>query len=226
MKITVMGTGPAGRTVAGGLAKLGHDVVIGTRDPQSTLERTEPNAMGAPPFSTWHARHGEVGLAAYAEAAARAEIVINLTNGLGSIEALAAAGADNLAGKILVDIANPLDFSQGLPPSLNPVNTDSLGEQIQAAFPETKVVKTLNNMTAGLIVDPGRAGGGDHSVFVSGNDAEAKAAVTTLLESLGHQDVIDLGDISTARGPEMLMPIWLRLWAALGTPDFNFKIVR
>lgn len=226
MKIAVMGTGPAGRTVAGALAKLGHDVVIGTRDPQATLERTEPNAMGVPPFATWHAKHGEVGLAAYADAAAPAEIIVNLTNGMGSIEAITAAGAENLAGKILVDIANGLDPSQGFPPSLKPVNTDSLGEQIQRAFPEARVVKTLNNMPATLIADPGRAGGGDHTVFVSGNDAGAKLEVTSLLNSLGHQDVIDLGDITTARGPEMMMAVWLRLWAALGTADFNFKIVR
>jgi predicted dinucleotide-binding enzyme len=152
--------------------------------------------------------------------------IVNLTNGLGSIDALTAADAEHLAGKILMDIANPLDLSGGFPPSLNPVNTDSLGEQIQRAFPEARVVKTLNNMQAGLIVDPGRVAGGDHTVFVSGNDAGAKSAVTSLLQSLGHQDVIDLGDITTARGPEMMMPVWLRLLGALGTPDFNFKIVR
>jgi predicted dinucleotide-binding enzyme len=226
VKFAVMGTGPAGRTVSAALAKLGHDVVIGTRDPQSTLERQEPNAMGIPPFAAWHAEHGEVGLAAYAAAAAPAGIIVNLTNGRGSVEALTAAGAGNLAGKILVDIANPLDPSQGFPPSLNPVNTDSLGEQIQRAFPDAKVVKTLNTMPAGLMVDPGRVTGGDHSVFVSGNDAGAKLEVTSLLNSLGHQDVIDLGDISTARGPEMMMAVWLRLWDALGTADFHFKIVR
>jgi predicted dinucleotide-binding enzyme len=226
MKIAVMGTGPAGRTVAAALAELGHDVVIGTRDPRSTLARQEPNAMGVPPFATWHAEHGGIGLAAYAEAAAAAGLIVNLTNGQVSIEALTAAGADNLAGKILVDIANALDPSHGFPPSLNPVNTDSLGEQIQRAFPAAKVVKTLNTMPAGLMVDPGRAAGGDHSVFVSGNDAGAKLEVTSLLHSLGHEDVIDLGDISTARGPEMMMAVWLRLWAALGTADFNFKIVR
>jgi predicted dinucleotide-binding enzyme len=226
MKIAVLGTGFAGRTVATGLAKLGHEVVIGTRDPQATLARQEPGRMGTPPFAQWRAQHVNVALAAYPEAAAAAEIIVNLTNGLGSIDALTAAGAENLAGKILMDIANPLDLSGGFPPSLNPVNTDSLGEQIQRAFPEARVVKTLNNMQAGLIVDPGRVAGGDHTVFVSGNDAGAKSAVTSLLQSLGHQDVIDLGDITTARGPEMMMPVWLRLLGALGTPDFNFKIVR
>lgn len=226
MKIAVLGTGFAGRTVAAGLAKLGHEVVIGTRDPQATLARQDTDAMGTPPFAQWRAQHLDVALATYSEAAAAAELVVNLTNGMGSLEALAAAGAKNLSGKILVDIANPLDLSLGFPPSLNPVNTDSLGEEIQRAFPEARVVKTLNNMQAGLMVNPGRVAGGDHTVFVSGNDADAKNAVSALLQSLGHQDIIDLGDITTARGPEMMMPVWLRLIGALGTPDFNFKIVR
>ncbi|GAP56703.1 metalloreductase STEAP3 [Arthrobacter sp. Hiyo6] len=226
MKIAVLGTGTVGRTIAGALAGLGHDVVIGTRDPVATLARTEPDAMGAAPFAQWLEEHGHVHLARYADVATDAELVINATSGAGSIAALSAAGAENLAGKILMDIANPLDFSHGMPPTLNPVNTDSLGEQIQRTFPDAKVVKTLNTMNASLMVDPGRAAGGDHSVFVSGNDSDAKREVTGLLKSLGHQDVIDLGDISTARGSEMLLPIWLRLWGALGTANFNFKIAR
>lgn len=152
--------------------------------------------------------------------------MVNATNGAASLEALAAAGAANLAGKILVDVSNPLDFSQGMPPSLNPVNTESLGERIQASFPRTRVVKTLNTMNAGLMVDPARLAGGDHTVFLSGDDAGAKSVVTGLLRELGHRDIIDLGDMTTARGAEMLLPLWLRLYGALGTPDFNIKVVR
>lgn len=226
MKIAVMGTGSTGRTLAGALAKLGHEVVVGTRDPEATLSREEPDSMGTPPFAQWHAGHRQVSIAAYREAAGEAEIIINATNGAHSLTALSAAGAANLAGKVLIDVANPLDFSLGMPPSLNPVNTDSLAERIQRAFPETKVVKTLNTMNASVMVNPARLGGGNHSTFVSGNDADAKQAVTALLGSLGHSDVIDLGDISSARGAEMVLPIWLRLMGALGTPDFNFKIVR
>ncbi len=226
MKIAVLGTGMVGRTIAGALAGLGHDVVIGTRDPKATLARTEPDMMGTAPFAQWHAANTGIGVAAFAEAAAGAELIVNATHGGGSLAALSAAGSGNLAGKIIMDIANPLDFSQGMPPSLNPVNTDSLGEQIQRAFPEARVVKTLNTMTASVMVDPARVAGGDHSVFVSGNDADAKAAVTELLKGFGHRDVIDLGDITTARGAEMLLPIWLRLWGALGTGEFNFKIAR
>jgi predicted dinucleotide-binding enzyme len=226
MRIAVLGTGSVGPTIAGALAALGHDVLIGTRDPQATLARTEAGPTGGPPFAAWHAEHSSVGVATFADAAADAEIVINATNGAGSLEALNAAGAENLAGKVLVDVANPLDFSRGFPPSLNPVNTDSLGEQIQRAFPEARVVKTLNTMTASVMVDPAAVAGGDHSVFVSGNDAAAKETVTGLLKGFGHRDIIDLGDLTTARGAEMILPLWVRLWGTLGTATFNFKIAR
>jgi predicted dinucleotide-binding enzyme len=226
MKIAVLGTGMVGRTIAGALAGLGHDVVIGTRDPQATLARAEPDMMGTAPFAQWHAENSEISLVPFADAAADAELIVNATNGSGSLAALAAVGTGNLAGKVIMDIANPLDFSQGMPPSLNPVNTNSLGEEIQRAFPQSRVVKTLNTMNASVMVDPARVAGGDHSVFVSGDDADAKAAVTEILKGLGHRDVIDLGDITSARGSEMLLPIWLRLWGALGTGEFNFKIAR
>jgi predicted dinucleotide-binding enzyme len=226
MRIAVLGTGSVGPTIAGALAALGHDVLIGTRDPQATLARTEAGPTGGPPFAAWHAEHSSVGVATFADAAAGAEIVINATNGAGSLEALNAAGAENLAGKVLIDVANPLDFSRGFPPSLNPVNTDSLGEQIQRAFPEARVVKTLNTMTASVMVDPAAVAGGDHSVFVSGNDAAAKETVTGLLKGFGHRDIIDLGDLTTARGAEMILPLWVRLWGTLGTATFNFKIAR
>ncbi|MBE4717636.1 NADPH-dependent F420 reductase [Pseudarthrobacter sp. AB1] len=226
MKIAVLGTGFAGRTLAGALSALGHDVVVGTRDPGKTLARSAPDAMGTPPFSEWHAANQHITLETFAEAAAGAELILNATNGAGALSALGAAGSANLSGKVVVDVSNPLDFSQGMPPVLNPVNTDSNAERIQHAFPEARVVKTLNTMNAGLMVDPGRLGGGDHSVFVSGDDASAKSTVTALLQELGHRDIIDLGDIATARGAEMMLPVWLRLWSAFGTADFNFKIVR
>jgi 8-hydroxy-5-deazaflavin:NADPH oxidoreductase len=226
VKIAVLGTGIVGRTMAARFADLGHEVAIGTRDPQATLTRSEPDAMGNPPFSTWRADHEGIALRTFAEAAQQAEVVVNATSGEASVDVLTQAGAANLAGKVLIDIANPLDFSQGFPPTLFVKDTDSLGEQIQRAFPDAKVVKTLNTMTAALMAEPGRAGGGDHSVFVSGDDDDAKKTVVDLLHGLGHTDVIDLGDLSTARGTEMLLPVWLRLMNALGTPMFNFKIAR
>jgi len=225
MKIAVLGTGMAGRTLAARLFALGHEVTIGTRDPAETMGRTEPDRMGNPPFSVWAATHTQVRLATFSEAAAYSELVINATNGSETLQALELAGADNLAGKVLIDISNPLDVSRGFPPTLFVKDTDSLGEQVQRAFPEARVVKTLNTLTAHLMVNPTTLES-ESSVFVSGNDADAKATVTRLLESFGHTDVIDLGDITTARGTEMLIPVWLRLMAALGTPMFNYKIVR
>ncbi|MFN8183801.1 MAG: NAD(P)-binding domain-containing protein [Candidatus Nanopelagicales bacterium] len=225
MQFAVLGTGMVGRAIADRLDELGHQVKIGTRDPQATMARTETDAMGNPPYPAWAGEHTGVELATFADAAAAAEVVVNATNGSASLEVLTLAGADHLAGKVLLDIANPLDFSAGMPPTLFVKDTDSLGEQIQRAFPQTRVVKALNTLNANLMVHPDQLPEGS-SVFVSGDDADAKATVTALLKEFGHTDLIDLGDITTARGTEMLLPVWLRLMGALGTPMFNFKIVR
>jgi predicted dinucleotide-binding enzyme len=213
-----------GQTIGAKLAERGEDVVLGTRSPDDLGGK---RGMGGA-LSEWLSRVGARGrLGSFAEAAEHGEIVINATSGDGSLAALHMAGAKALDGKILIDIANPLDFSKGMPPTLSVCNTDSLAEQIQRAFPGTKVVKTLNTMTALIMVNPAQVAGGDHDVFVSGNDGEAKARVSDLLKHwFGWRNVIDLGDISTARGTEMVLPIWLRIWGALGTPMFNFKIAR
>jgi predicted dinucleotide-binding enzyme len=226
VRFGILGTGIVGRTIASRLAGLGHEVMVGTRNPADTMSRTEPDTYGNPPFSAWQEEHPEVQLGTFGEASAHGEMVLNATAGAVSLEALELAGETNLNGKILIDIANPLDFSKGMPPTLLVCNTDSLGEQIQRRFPEAKVVKTLHTMNAYLMVDPAQLAATDHTVFVSGDDAEAKAMVTELLRSFGWTDIIDLGDITTARGSEMLLPIWLRLFGALHKPIFNFKIVR
>ena len=226
VRFGILGTGVVGKTLAAQLAGLGHEVMVGTRDPEKTTSRTEPEAYGNPPFGSWQEEHPEVKLGTFEEAAAHGEMVVNATAGGVSLEALELAGEGNLNGKVVMDVSNPLDFSQGMPPTLAVSNTDSLGEQIQRRFPGAKVVKTLNTMNAYLMVDPAQLAGADHTVFVSGNDAEAKQAVTELLESFSWTDVIDLGDITTARGTEMLLPVWLRLFGALRKPVFNFKIVR
>lgn len=226
MKIGVLGTGIVGQTMATRLAGLDHDVMVGTSDPASALGRTEPDRYGNPPFPAWREQHPEIGLGTFAEAAARGDLVVNATFGATSVETLQAAGAEHLEGKVLLDIANPLDFSQGVPPSLTVCNTDSLGEQIQRAFPAARVVKALNTMNALLMVDPSQLAAGDHTVFVSGNDAEAKATATGLLRSFGWSDILDLGDITTARGSEMILPIWVRLFGVLGQPIYQFKVVR
>lgn len=225
MKIAVLGTGMVGQAIAGRLDELGHTVSVGTRDPQATLERTEIDHAGNPPFSTWHSAHSDIELLPFADAAAGADLVVNASSGTASLDVLNQAGAANLAGKVLLDIANPLDFSTGFPPTLAVKDTDSLGEQVQRAFPEAKVVKSLNTLEASLMVEP-KSLGESTSVFVSGDDEAAKATIVELLESFGHDDVIDLGGIETARGTEMVLPVWLRLWGALGTTHFNFKVVR
>ncbi|WP_405091359.1 NAD(P)-binding domain-containing protein [Micromonospora sp. NBC_01392] len=217
MRIAVLGTGMVGRAIAARAAELGHEVTVGTRDVATTR---------AGSWGEWASGHPGIALAGYADATAGADLVVNATNGDGSLPALDAAGAENLAGKILLDIANPLDFSQGFPPTLSVLNDDSLGERIQRAFPRTRVVKALNTLTADLMAHPKQLAEGDHTVFVSGDDADAKGVVTELLTSFGHTDVLDLGDITTARGTEMLLPIWLRLYGRLGTPLFNVKVVR
>jgi hypothetical protein len=211
MEIAVLGTGAVGRTLSARLAELGHDVRLGTRDPAATRAREE-----------WTEVSG-VELATFADATAGADLVLHAGSGVAALDLL--GGAGDLAGKVLVDISNPLDFSAGFPPTLSVKDTDSLGEQIQRAFPDTRVVKTLNTLTADLMARPDRLPE-TTSVFVSGDDADAKRLVVGLLTELGHRDVIDLGGIETARGTEMWLPLWLRLMGALGTAEFNVKVVR
>jgi predicted dinucleotide-binding enzyme len=226
MRIGILGTGMVGQAIAARLAELGHEMLLGTRDPATTLARDEPDGYGNPPFRVWHQQHPGVKLGSFADAAAHGELVVNATAGAASLDALRLAGQANLAGKVLVDVSNALDFSRGMPPLLLVANSDSLGERIQRAFPDARVVKALNTMTALVMVNPGQLAGGGHTVFVCGDDPEAKALVTGMLRELGWQDVIDLGDLTAARATEMVLPIWLRLMGALQTPMFNFKVVR
>ncbi len=226
MKIAVLGTGMVGKTLAGKVASLGHEVSMGTRDVAATMARTEKDGAGNPPVAEWLKANPGVTLATFADAAKDAELVINAGSGQACLAMLEAA-KEHLGGKILIDVSNPLDFSNGFPPTLTIVNDDSLGEQIQKAYPETKVVKTLNTVNATLMVAPEKLAGGDHTMFVCGNDEDARGAVAGYLkEWFGWKDVIDMGDIESARGTEMLLPIWTRLYGKLQTPSFAFKIVR
>jgi 8-hydroxy-5-deazaflavin:NADPH oxidoreductase len=222
MKVAIIGSGIVGQTLGKKLVELGHDVVLGTRDPNKLDE-----AKGwAGSLGDWlNAVGNKATVATFAAAAAQSEIVINATHGMASLAALQTAGADNLQGKILIDVANELDFSQGMPPKSLAADTTSLGEKIQAAFPNAKVVKTLNTMNCAVMVNPQQLADGNHTVFVSGNDADAKAKVTELLQSFGWTDIFDLGDITSARGTEMMMPLWLRAFGKLGNVPYNFKIV-
>jgi predicted dinucleotide-binding enzyme len=214
MRIGVLGTGSVGRRIAGRLVELGHEVTMGSRSADNEVMRE------------WVAEAGESAAGGtFADAAAAGELIFNCTSGEAALDALAAAGAGNLAGKVLVDVSNPLDFSEGMPPTLSVCNDDSLGERIQAAFPEAKVVKSLNTMSNQVMTEPGRLPGA-HNVFVCGEDAGAKETVSGLLAELGWpgEAIVDLGGIEAARGTEMYLPLWLRLMGALGTADFNIQV--
>ena len=214
MRIGILGTGVVGQTIGSKLVQLGHDVMLGSR--------TATNDKAA----KWVADNGDhAKQGTFADAAAFGEIVFNCTSGQVSLAALSSAGAANLDGKIIVDVSNPLDFSQGFPPTLSVCNTDSVAEQIQSAFPNSKVVKSLNTMTAAVMVNPGLVPG-EHDIFVSGNDADAKRQVSDLLRSFGWRTIIDLGDVTSARGAEMILPLWLRLMGVFKSPVMNFHIAR
>ena len=228
-KIAILGTGNVGRTYASKFIALDYDVMIGTRNVSEKLADNTKDVYGSPVFSEWHTLNQKVRLGTFKEAVAFGEIILNATKGTNSINALKMADINDLKGKILIDISNPLDFSKGMPPTLLPElsNTNSLGEEIQKTFPDVKVVKTLNTMWAGLMVNPAMIGGGDHTVFISGNDSVSKEKVKEILKSFGWKEsnILDLGDISTARGTEMYLPLWLRIFGAKNNGAFNIKIV-
>lgn len=215
MKIGVLGTGMVGQAIATKLVELGHEVTMGSR------------RAGNETAVAWANDAGEAAAeGSFAEAAGHGELVVNCTSGVASLEALEAAGKENLSGKTLIDIANPLDGSQGFPPTLAFCNEESLGERIQAAFPDARVVKTLNTMNCQVMVEPTRVPG-EHAVFMSGDDDGAKREVGDLLGSFGWPvgRIIDLGGIETARGTEMYLPLWLRLYSRLETGDFNIGVL-
>jgi 8-hydroxy-5-deazaflavin:NADPH oxidoreductase len=213
MKIGVLGTGMVGNAIGNKLVELGHEVMMGsrTKDNEKAVE-----------FSIAHSKNAFHGT--FFETASFGEILFNCTSGHASLEALQLAGRENLSGKILVDVANPLDFSKGMPPTLSICNDDSLGEVIQRQFPDAKVVKTFNTMNCQLMVNPSLLQE-ETSIFISGNDKAAKEKISEILHIIGWKKIIDLGDISTARGTEQLLPIWVRLMGSLGTAMFNFKVV-
>jgi len=215
-KIAMLGTGMVGDTLGSKLVELGHQVFMGSR----TASNEKAQAFFAK-------HNGKAKIGTFADAAAFGEIIFNCTAGSGSIEALNLAGIHNLKGKILVDVSNPLDFSKGSSPSLSIVNTNSLGEEIQKTFPDVKVVKTLNTLWCGLMINPGMLKGGDHTIFICGNDTKAKETVIAILKQFGWTDksILDLGDITKARGTEMYLPLWLSIYGATNNGVFNIKVV-
>jgi predicted dinucleotide-binding enzyme len=223
MKVGIIGSGVVAQTLGTKLLELGHDVALGTRDPKKLDDKKHFAAS----LGEWLQQTGNKGkVLSFADAASHGELLINATSGEVSIAALRVAGADKVGAKTLIDTANILDFSKGRPPRALASQDNCLAEEIQLAFPNLKVVKCFNTITAPLMTNPKALGGGDHTIFVSGNDAAAKAQVAELLRSFGWTDILDLGDVSTARGPEMYMALWLRLWGATGSGMVNVKVVR
>ena len=214
--IAVLGTGMVGNTIGTKLIQLGYKVMMGSRSAtnEKALAWAEANGVNA-------------SAGTFEDAARFGEIIFNCTKGDSTLDVFKMAGTENFNGKTIIDISNPLDFSKGMPPSLIPEysNTNSLGEEIQKLLPEANVVKTLNIVNCEVMVDAKKSGG-DPTIFMSGNNAEAKAEVKGILQQFNWTDIIDLGDITTARGTEMLLPIWLRTWMATGNGYFAFKIVR
>ena len=209
MQIAILGTGAVGPALSRSLSAAGHFVVIGTRDPDQTRQRDEWAGADLP-------------LARYQDL--DAEVFINATSGRGSLPALQAVG-DRLNGKVIIDAANPLDFSQGFPPSLFVSNTDSLAEQLQREFPEARVVKMFNTMANEVMINP-RGLADDSTIFVAGNDDSARQSAASIAADLGWTDVFDLGDLTAARGLEMYLPLWIRIFGQLGRPQFNIKLIR
>jgi predicted dinucleotide-binding enzyme len=214
MRIGVLGTGIVGRTLAKALLSNGHEVRLGSRTAGNEAAVAWATEIGGP------ASEGT-----FADAAGFGELVFNATAGTASLDALNLAGAEQLAGKVLIDVSNPLDFSQGMPPTLRVCNDDSLGEQIQRAFADVRVVKTLNTVTAAVMVQPTLVPG-THTIFVAGDDDAAKAQTAALLQELGWpaDSILDLGDITGARAMEMYLPLWLRLYGAAGTAVLNIEV--
>jgi predicted dinucleotide-binding enzyme len=215
MNIGILGTGSVGLTLADKLISIGHSVFIGSRS------KTHPKAIE---FIEKHPLNCQTGT--FEECAKFGAILFNCTAGMVSIEALNLASAENLANKVLVDVSNPLDFSNGMPPSLSVGNTTSMAETIQSNFPETHVVKALNTMWSGLMVNPKMLENGDHDTFICGNDDESKGMVQRILVEFGWEanHIHDLGDITKARGLEMYLPLWLSLYGSKKTGIFNIKI--
>jgi 8-hydroxy-5-deazaflavin:NADPH oxidoreductase len=218
MKVRILGTGIVGDTIGSALIANGHEVMMGSRTATNEKAVRFANTNGS------NASHGT-----FNDVAQFGDIIFNCTKGEHSLEALGMAGEADLAGKIVIDLANPLDFSKGMPPTLSIVNDNSLGETLQSAFPKTRIVKALNTLNCTLMINPSKLSNGDHDLFICGDDAEAKRIVTDFLsDEFGWKknNIHDLGDITNSRGTEQLLPLWIRMYFVLGTGEFNFKIVR
>lgn len=216
MNIGILGTGMVGETLGTKLISLGHKVKMGSR------------SVSNEKAASWVKKNGSnASQGTFADAAKFGTLIINCTKGDVSLDAVKSVGSENLNGKILIDVTNPLDFSKGMPPTLTVCNTDSIAEQIQRNFPSANVVKTFNTMNCLIMVNP-RSLSGNHNIFLCGNDTGAKDKVCELLKSFGwkEDEILDLGDITASRGMEMVLPLWLRIMMKFNSGAFNFSLVK
>lgn len=213
MKIAVLGTGMVGKTLGTALVDKGHEVTMGSRSADN------------PEGLEWAGQAGGR-LTTFDNACADASLVINATSGSAGTAVISSIPADHLAGKTLIDVSNPLDFSQGFPPSLLVCNDDSLAEQIQRTAPGANVVKALNTINCAIMVNPS-ALGDDHQIFIAGGDEKAKTQTLELLAEFGWkpQQILDLGELKAARALEMYLPLWANIMSVRGDANFNIRIV-
>ena len=223
MNIAVLGTGVVGRTLALALAGNGHAVVIGTRCVAAAALTGSCVGGDSNAFAHWHRQHAQFAVEPFADAIAHCDLLINATRGASILDILALVPVADFAYKILIDVANDLDFSKGVPPTLRILDVPgtSVGARIQAAFPTLHVVKTLNTVNASVMLQPELAAPEPAIVFLSGNEPIAKQVVRNLLAEFGWDDVVDLGDIATARTAELLYPLWCSA-RVTSTADLTF----
>jgi predicted dinucleotide-binding enzyme len=223
MRIGILGGGAVGQTLGEGFARLGHAVMLGIRAvTDETLDRPRNQART---LRDWKAATGAP-VVTLREAAEGAEVVVNATNGGGSLAALDEAGGDALAGKPLIDVVNPLDYSRGMPPFLIPdlSGPTSLAERIQSAFPRARIAKAFNTVPAAVVVNSALVPG-EHDLFLCGDEG-AKGIALERADGLGWRRFVDLGDIAGARVQEAFVLIWIRLWMVGGDPLLGYRILR
>jgi len=214
MKFAVLGTGAVGRAIASKLINLGHEVMIGSRSAanEKAIDWANNNGAGA-------------NSGTFEQAASFGEVIFIATLGTGVLTALQLAKPENFSGKTVIDITNPLDFSNGKTPTLFVGLTDSMGERVQRFIPNANVVKTLNIVNSEVMVNPSLVPG-DPDMFVCGNSGEAKQKVISLLSDFGWKSIIDIGGIESARVMEPFVLLWVKGWLHFQTPYFAMKFLK
>jgi len=212
-RVGVLGSGDVGKRLAAGFRSRGHEVMIGSRDPAK------------PELREWLSGDGTgVEAGTFEQAAAHGELLVLAVLGNAAEEAIAAAGPENFHGKIVIDTTNPLDFSKGFPPGLSISGKDSLGERVQRALPQAKVVKAFNTIGNPYFLDP-HFKEGEPTMLIAGDDAEAKHTVRDALADFGWSDVVDIGGIEGSRELEAICIAWVKSGAARGAWDHGFKLL-